>query len=101
VLSASKKLGTGGVKTRADIQKVNKPKTEHGKTAFFKEGGSTMATKNNGITKAKMGTVRTAAPSKDGVATKGKTKGTMISMKGSNPLGMKKGGKAMAYGGKC
>jgi hypothetical protein len=95
-----KKFGSGG-KTRSDIQKVNKPKTDHGKTAFFKEGGSTMATKNNGITKAKMGTVRTAAPSKDGVATKGKTKGTMISMKGSTPLGMKKGGKAMAYGGKC
>ena len=95
-----KKFGSGG-KTRADIQKVNKPKTEHGKMAFFKEGGSIMATKNNGITKAKMGTVRTAAPSKDGVATKGKTKGTMISMKGSTPLGMKKGGKAMAYGGKA
>jgi hypothetical protein len=95
-----KKFGSGGY-TRADIQKVNKPKTEHGKMAFFKEGGSTMATKNNGITKAKMGTVRTAAPSKDGVATKGKTKGTMISMKGGKPLGMKKGGKAMSYGGKC
>ena len=103
MFSAKQKLGTGGVKTRADIQKVNKPKTEHGKMAFFKEGGSTMATKNNGITKAKMGTVRTAAPSKDGVASRGKTKGTMISMKGSTPLGMKKGGmtKKMAYGGKC
>ena len=101
MFSAKQKLGTGGVKTRADIQKVNKPKTEHGKMAFFKEGGSTMATKNNGITKAKMGTVRTAAPSKDGVASRGKTKGTMISMKGSTPLGMKKGGKAMAYGGSC
>ena len=95
-----KKFGSGG-KTRSDIQKVNKPKTDHGKMAFFKEGGSIMATKNNGITKAKMGTVRTAAPSKDGVASKGKTKGTMISMKGSTPLGMKKGGKAMAYGGSC
>ena len=95
-----KKFGSGG-KTRADIQKVNKPKTNHGKMAFFKEGGSTMATKNNGITTAKMGSVRTAAPSKDGVASKGKTKGTMISMKGSTPLGMKKGGKAMSYGGKC
>lgn len=46
-----------------------------------------------GITKAKMGAVKTAAPSKDGLATKGKTKGTMISMKGSKPLGMKSGGK--------
>ena len=96
-----KKFGSGGY-TRADIQKVNKPKTDHGKTALFKEGGSTMATrKNNGITTAKMGSVRTAAPSKDGIASKGKTKGTMVSMKGSTPLGMKKGGKAMAYGGSC
>ena len=28
-----------------------------------------------------MGAVKTAAPSKDGVATKGKTKGTMVTMK--------------------
>ena len=97
-----KKFGSGGT-TRPDVQKVNKSKTDHGKMTFFKEGGTTMATKNNGITKAKMGTVRTAAPSKDGVASRGKTKGTMISMKGSTPLGMKKGGmtKKMAYGGKC
>jgi len=95
-----KKFGSGG-RTRPDVHKENKSKTDHGKMAFFKEGGSIMATKNHGITKAKMGTVRTAAPSKDGVATKGKTKGTMVSMKGSTPLGMKKGGKAMAYGGKC
>jgi len=48
---------------------------------------------NGGITKAKMGTVRTAAPSKDGVAAKGKTKGTQVKMSGSKPLGMKMGGK--------
>jgi hypothetical protein len=50
-----------------------------------------------------MGSVRTAAPSRDGIASKGKTKGTMVSMKGSTPLGMKKGGmtKKMAYGGKA
>jgi len=53
-----------------------------------------MATKSSAITKAKMGSVRTAAPSRDGVAEKGKTKGTMISMKGGTPLGMKKGGMA-------
>ncbi len=57
----------------------------------------------NGITKAKMGSVRTAAPSKDGIASKGKTKGKMIVMKGGTPLGMKAGGmaKGMKYGGKC
>ena len=100
-----KKFRSGGV-SRADIQKVNKPKTEHGKMAFFKEGGSTMATKNNGITTAKMGSVRTAAPSRDGIASKGKTKGTMVSMAGGKVLGtkvsagngMKKGGMAK---GKC
>lgn len=59
--------------------------------------------KNNGITTAKMGSVRTAAPSRDGVASKGKTKGKQVVMKGSTPLGMKKGGmaKGMKYGGKC
>ena len=48
---------------------------------------------SGGITTAKMGAVRTAAPSRDGMATKGKTKGTMIKMSGSKPLGMKRGGK--------
>lgn len=47
----------------------------------------------NGITTAKMGAVRTAAPSKDGIAAKGKTKGTQIKMAASKPLGMKRGGK--------
>ena len=53
-----------------------------------------MATKNNGITTAKMGKVRTAAPSKDGIAAKGKTKGKQIVMKGGKPLGMCGGGMA-------
>ena len=78
----------------------------------FSKGGDTMASKMNpgfmammakkkgmskmaggGMTEAKMGKVKTAAPSKDGVATKGKTKGTMVKMSGSTPLGMKRGGK--------
>jgi len=92
-----KKFGSGG-RTRPDIQKVNRAKTDHGKTALFKEGGSIMATKNNGITTAKMGSVRTAAPSKDGVAVKGKTKGKQVVMSGSKPLGMNKGGMTK---GKC
>ena len=59
----------------------------------MKEAGmKKMAT--GGITKAKMGAVPTAAPSKDGIASKGKTKGTMVKMAGSKPLGMKYGGKA-------
>jgi hypothetical protein len=39
---------------------------------------------------SKMGTVKTAAPSRDGVAVKGKTKGKMVTMAGAK--GMKKGG---------
>lgn len=139
-----------GSATRADSQVANKPKTNHGKQALFKQGGMTMASKMNpgfmammakkkdggkkmaeggkadmkqdkamakkamgmhdkqqhmgkktdlsklakggGVKKmasggmTSMGSVRTAAPSKDGVAAKGKTKGTMV---------------AMTRGGKC
>jgi hypothetical protein len=106
-----KRFGSG---SRADAQAINKPKTNQGKHEFFSKGGDTMASKmnpgfmammakkkgapakkmaNGGITTAKMGSVRTAAPSKDGLATKGKTKGTMVKMSGSKPLGMKMGGR--------
>jgi len=120
-----KKFGAG---TRADLQGVNKPKTDQGKTELFNKGGEMKESKamvkkevsfmkkkgapasmvkheesemkgmkkmaSGGITTAKMGTVKTAAPSRDGLAVKGKTKGTQIKMAGSKPLGMKKGGKA-------
>ena len=56
--------------------------------------------KSGGMSESKMGAVKTAAPSRDGVAMKGKTKGTMITMAGNK--GMKKGGKVkkMASGGR-
>jgi hypothetical protein len=94
--------------------KVAKEFSSASKGQKFSKGGDPMASKMNpafaamiaknkaapakkmaggGITKAKMGAVKTAAPSKDGMATKGKTKGTMVVMKGSKPLGMKSGGK--------
>jgi hypothetical protein len=44
-----------------------------------------------------MGAVKTAAPSRDGVATKGKTKGKQIKMAKGGMAKMKK----MAYGGKA
>ena len=50
----------------------------------MKKGGSVAA--------SKMGAVKTAAPSRDGVAVKGKTRGKMVTMAG---------GKGMKYGGKC
>jgi hypothetical protein len=107
-----KKFGSGG-RTRPDVQKVNKSKTDHGKMTFFKEGGNTMASKmnsgfmammakkkagakaadkaempmkNGGMKKMAgggmaMGKVKTGAPSRDGIAEKGKTKGKMVAMK--------------------
>ena len=107
-----KKFGAEGPKTRADRQVVNQPKTNHGEMALFKNGGH-MATKMNpgfmammaekkagakapakkmasgGMTG--MGKVKTAAPSRDGVASKGKTKGKQVVMAGNK--GMKSGGK--------
>jgi len=54
----------------------------------MKKGGKVKKMANGGMTS--MGKVKTAAPSRDGVATKGKTKGKMITMAGGK--GMKKGG---------
>jgi hypothetical protein len=115
------KFGKGSG-TRADSQVINRPKTNQGKQELFAKGGDMKESKkmvgqelafmkkkgapksmikhemkeakmaNGGITKAKMGAVKTASPSRDGVAAKGKTKGTMVKMSGSKPLGMKKGG---------
>ena len=66
----------------------------------MKEAGMKKMRMGGGVAASKMGQVKTAAPSRDGVATKGKTKGTLVKMNGST--GMKKGGVAkMRYGGKC
>jgi hypothetical protein len=134
-----RKFGSGGT-TRPDVQSINKPKTQHGKMALFKEGGEMKQVdmkKNPGVAKlptavrnkmgfmkkggmaksdakedtkmdksqdkamikkafkqhdmqehkggkgtslklAKGGSFRSSA---NGVATKGKTKGTMVKMK--------------------
>lgn len=59
-----------------------------------KESGMKKMTKG-GMAPSKMGAVKTAAPSKDGIAAKGKTKGTMVKMaKGGKAIAMKRGGKA-------
>ena len=58
------------------MKKAGAPKSmikhEMAEAKGYKKGGSIGATK--------MGAVKTAAPSRDGVATKGKTKGTMVKM---------------------
>ena len=137
--SKGMKFGKDTDTSRADLQKINKPKTLHGKMSIMKGGG--MATKklfggkesykeelaeakaiksgkitpqqyargeksegekgmkkmaSGGITKAKMGAVKSGGNKGKGehaIQSKGLSKGTMITMKGSKPLGMKKGGK--------
>ena len=102
----------GGPRTRADLQKVNKPKTLQGKTELYKEGGNTMATKKmNPFAKfeksgkdtemkgkgkegskkeeafdkmqmKKMAKGGSASSRADGVAQRGKTKGKMLAKGG-------------------
>jgi hypothetical protein len=79
-------------------QSVGKDFSTADKSRKFSKGGDTMASKMNpgfmammakkkGTSKmagggaTSMGKVKTAAPSRDGVAVKGKTKGKMIAMK--------------------
>jgi hypothetical protein len=105
-----KKFSRGGA---AQHQAINQPKTNHGEQALFKKGGL-MATKKMsmggdttgkgpnkqkaGMTMEKMAKVRTAAPSRDGLAERGKTKGMLPKMAGNaigtGPAGMKRGGMA-------
>ena len=61
------------------------------KSMIKHEMGEMMGMKKGGMTApTKMGADKTAAPSRDGVAVKGKTKGAMPKMAGNK--GMKKGG---------
>ena len=62
-------------------------KHEEAEMKGMKKGGYA----KGGIAATKMGAVKTAAPSRDGVAMKGKTKGKQVVMPGNK--GMKKGGK--------
>ena len=67
-------------KELAFMKKKGAPKS------MIKHEKAEMGMKKGGVAASKMGAVKTAAPSRDGVAVKGKTKGTMITMR--------KGGKA-------
>jgi len=96
--SKGQKFGTG---SRPDLQGINKPKTDHGSMNLFKKGGvmkndmmqdKTMAKKAVGMHESqlhggkksnltKLAKGGSASSRADGCAMKGKTKGTMISMK--------------------
>lgn len=72
-------------------QSVGKDFSNADKGRKFSKGGDIMATEKK-VPTTPMGKVRTAAPSRDGIAAKGKTKGKQIVMAGSSK-GMKRGGK--------
>lgn len=66
-------------------QSVGKDFSTADKGRKFSKGGDIMATAlkpKAGTTAGKMAAVKTAAPSRDGVATKGKTKGKQVKMGG-------------------
>jgi len=66
-------------------------KHEESEMKGMKHGGKVHKYAKGGTVGAsKMGAVPTAAPSRDGIAAKGKTKGKMVTMAGGK--GMKKGG---------
>ena len=151
-MKADKGLKFGKGSTRADLQKINRPDTRHGKSELFAKGGDMKESKKMigkemafmkkagapksmikhemaeaGMKKMASGGMpmvmkdgkkvpafaadgegkmkRGGATKKmnmggmgyakgGGIESKGKTKGTMVKMAGSKPLGMKKGGKA-------
>lgn len=82
-----KKFSSGG----AARQGVNQPKTNHGKEALFKQGGQIMATAKT-VKPTAMGKVKTAAPSRDGIASKGKTRGKNLGDSGKS-VGIQSGAK--------
>ena len=96
--SKGMKFGKGSNTSRADLQKVNKPKTLHGKMSIMKEGGDTMATKmGKPMMKKGMSTA------KDGMKRPTPMADTAMGMKkGGMPMKMKDGKKVpifMAKGG--
>jgi len=101
--SKGMKFGKDTNTSRPDLQKVNKPKTLHGKMSLMKEGGDTMATKmgkptmKKGMSMAKDGMKR---PTPMADTSMGMKKGGMpMKMKDGKkvPIFMNKGG--MAKGG--
>ena len=91
----NKKFGSGG-RTRPDVQKVNKSKTDHGKMTFFKEGGDTMASKMNPGFMAMMAKKKAGAKSEMPMK---KMAGGGMPMKDGKPAFIGDGKGAMKHGG--
>ena len=67
-------------------QSVGKDFSAADKGRKFSKGGEIMATEKK-VSGTPMGKVRTAAPSRDGIVSKGKTKGKQVKMAGSGVPG--------------
>ena len=68
---------------RVNAEKASTPKGKANLAAEKKRVVGELKYAGGGVIKSKMGSVKTAAPSRDGVASKGKTKGTQIKMSGN------------------
>lgn len=78
-----KKFSKGGEMKHEDVKMDKKmmQKAVNKHEGRLHKGEPMTKLAKGGMAPSKMGAVKTAAPSRDGIATKGKTKGTMIAMK--------------------
>ena len=78
-----KKFSKGGDMKHEDVKMDKKmmQKAVNKHEGRLHKGATMTKLAKGGMAPSKMGSVKTAAPSRDGIATKGKTKGTMIAMK--------------------
>jgi hypothetical protein len=78
-----KKFSKGGEMKHEDVKMDKKmmQKAVNKHEGRLHKGEPMTKLAKGGMAPSKMGSVKTAAPSRDGIASKGKTKGTMIAMK--------------------
>ena len=77
-----RKFSKGGDMKHEDVKMDKKmmQKAVNKHEGRLHKGASMTKLAGGGMAASKMGAVRTAAPSRDGIASKGKTKGTMVKM---------------------
>jgi hypothetical protein len=94
------KSGGGMAESKKMVKKeVSFMKSKGAPKSMIKhEMGEMKGMKKGGVAASKMGAVKTAAPSRDGVAVKGKTKGKNLGDSGKN-VGIMGGAKGMNKGG--
>ena len=78
-----RKFAKGGDMKHEDVKMDKKmmQKAVNKHEGRLHKGATMTKLAKGGMAASKMGAVKTAAPSRDGIASKGKTKGTMIAMK--------------------